>query len=575
MISKLEILDELKKEGLFLSEGYFNPSFTKKFNRTITEERKEWYESCIGEGLSEKVFCIMNNIEKIPTCLLCGYKVKFISFREGYRSYCGTSCRAKGEQSNAEQTNLKKYGVKHPAQNKEVLQKMKNTTKERYGVENIFEDSKRIKQAVFNKYGVTNVMGLEKTKLTLIDSNLKKYGVPYALQHKDIIAKRAETNLLKYGNTCSLHDGGEIAKTVSKFKKEKYWEQLLVDSRFEKVNFNFTIDDYHGTLDITTPIRYHFECKECHTEFKDYIAWNRDIKCPKCNPVQSQGVIEKELCDWISLIIPNVIRNTRRLIPPLEIDIYLPDNKLAIEFDEVYWHSENSSGRGNKYHINKTIECSKLGISLIHVYDSEWIEKKEIVKSIILSKLGIYKEKIGARKCEIKDVTSQDSSVFLTSNHIQGFAPASIRKGLYYNNILVALLLVSPNRFKKGTYEIVRFAIEKDISVQGALSKLWKYVKMELPENYIIISYADKRFFSGNSNEVIGLKHRYDNKPQYYYTKDYYFLHNRMGFQKKHLGSKLIEYNPELTEWQNMQMNGYDRIWDCGTAVFSNADISC
>ena len=276
---------------------------------------------------------------------------------------------------------------------------MKATTKERFGVENVFEDTQKIQQAVFEKYGVTNIMRTSVGKERLIQSNLEKYGVPCNLQIKEVRDQIDKKNLEKYGNKCSLH-GPYISEKVAKDKKQKYWEKLIKDPRFDKVLFKFSIDGYRGLLEDTRPIRYPFECRECHTEFEDYISWNRLITCPKCNPVISQGVLEKELFDWISSIIPNVVRNTRRLIPPLEIDIYLPDYKLAIEFNEVYWHSEISSGRDHKYHLNKTKECAKLGIILIHIFDSEWVQKKEVVQSIILSKLGKYEKKVGARECK-------------------------------------------------------------------------------------------------------------------------------------------------------------------------------
>ena len=43
-------------------------------------------------------------------------------------------------------------------------------------------------------------------------------------------------------------------------------------------------------------------------------------------------------------------------------------------------------------------------MDLIHVFEDDWLYKKEIVKSMIASRLGIYKEKIFARKCQIKEI---------------------------------------------------------------------------------------------------------------------------------------------------------------------------
>ncbi|HNQ20954.1 MAG TPA: hypothetical protein PKI46_07845, partial [Bacteroidales bacterium] len=221
-----------------------------------------------------------------------------------------------------------------------------------------------------------------------------------------------------------------------------------------------------------------------------------------------------------------------------------------------------------KYHLGKTIECSKKNINLIHIFDFEWVNKKEIIKSILKSKLGIYKTKIGARKCIIKRLSVDESKEFLENNHIQGYAPSSIRLGLFYNNELVSHLAISKNRFKKGTYEIVRYVSKINYSVQGGLSKLWKEAKKQLNDSFTLISYVDKRFFTGKSNGSIGLEYKYSNRPAYYYTKDYKSIENRMLYQKKNIEKKLKFYDSKLTEWENMKLNGYDRIWDCGTDVW-------
>jgi hypothetical protein len=134
----------------------------------------------------------------------------------------------------------------------------------------------------------------------------------------------------------------------------------------------------------------------------------------------------------------------------------------------------------------------------------------------------------------------------------------------------VAHLALGKNRFKPNTYEIVRYVSKINTQVQGGLSKLWQVAKNDLPGDAILISYVDLRYFEGASNTSLGLKFTYNNSPGFFYTKDYKTLHNRLEFQKHKLPQKLKIFDPNLTEWENMQLNGYDRIWDCGTAVFMN-----
>jgi hypothetical protein len=100
-----------------------------------------------------------------------------------------------------------------------------------------------------------------------------------------------------------------------------------------------------------------------------------------------------------------------------EIDIFIPSKKLAIEYNGLYWHSENFIE--NTYHLDKTEDCLKQDIKLIHIFEDEWIYKKDIVKSRLLNLIGFSENKIYARNCEIKEVNSREALKFLDENHIQ------------------------------------------------------------------------------------------------------------------------------------------------------------
>jgi G:T-mismatch repair DNA endonuclease (very short patch repair protein) len=68
--------------------------------------------------------------------------------------------------------------------------------------------------------------------------------------------------------------------------------------------------------------------------------------------------MEREVYEFIlSLYNKEIIRNDRTVLNGKELDIYLPDYNLAIEFNGLYWHSEDYVGKN--YHLNKTIECEK------------------------------------------------------------------------------------------------------------------------------------------------------------------------------------------------------------------------
>ena len=130
---------------------------------------------------------------------------------------------------------------------------------------------------------------------------------------------------------------------------------------------------------------------------------NNNLKCPYCENLFNRSILEKKLLEFIKQNYNGeIIENSKRIISPYEIDIYLPEKKLAFEFNGLYWHNELN--KSNDYHLMKTNMCEAQGIHLIHIYEDNWLYKQEIVKSMILNLLG-KSERILATKCEIKEVS--------------------------------------------------------------------------------------------------------------------------------------------------------------------------
>lgn len=107
---------------------------------------------------------------------------------------------------------------------------------------------------------------------------------------------------------------------------------------------------------------------------------------PKCcfNAPKAQQDIEK----FINDLGFATIFNDKQLISPKELDIYIPEKKIAIEYCGLYWHGENTSKNSAKNrHIDKLNMCNNIGVRLITIFEDEWLFKQEQVKnrlSIIL-----------------------------------------------------------------------------------------------------------------------------------------------------------------------------------------------
>ena len=271
---------------------------------------------------------------------------------------------------------------------------------------------------------------------------------------------------------------------------------------------------------------------------------------------------EAELHEWLKEIYQGEILDNKYGIikddTKKQLDFYIPEKNLAIEFNGDFWHSVNT-GRDPKYHLNKTKLCQEKGIQLIHIFEYEWNSKKDILKSIISSALGIYKSRIYARDCEVKEVSSKEAKKFLEENHLQEFVASKYRIGLYFKNQLVQLLCFGNSRFKKGEIELLRMCTKLNTQVIGGFSKLLRHQ----PYNNFI-SYVDLSKFSANGYLKNGFKIIGQSGPNYKYLQGENIL-NRFNTQKHKLQKLLGDnFDNSKTESQNMQDAGWYKVYDCG-----------
>ena len=293
-------------------------------------------------------------------------------------------------------------------------------------------------------------------------------------------------------------------------------------------------------------------------------------RCSFCYPIkESHGEIE--LYDFLKSIIDVecIERKNRSILNGNELDFLILNKNLAIEYNGNYWHSEIGGKKDKNYHLNKTIECEKKGIRLIHIFEDEWIYNQEIVKDRlkhILNKNDC--KRLYGRNCTVREISSSEKNDFLNIYHIQGKDTSSIKIGAFYNNELIAVMTFGKLRLALGnrdqnvnTVELMRFCTK--YIVVGISSKMLSYY-IKKYNSQKIISYADRRWSIGNLYEKLGFKKISTSIPSYWYLKNYLNRVHRFSFRKCILDKKLKIYNKNLTEWENMQLNGYDRIWDCG-----------
>lgn len=543
-------------------------------NKLISKKcKKQWFDTYNYNGIyldiinttsflndlnptfPQRIWHIINNNYKLSKCNNpnCNNSTTFLTFTRGYLRTCSNSCAQLDLQTidKIKKTNNLKYGVDYGLSNAEIISKKNKTVKDKYGVDNISqlsEVSDKKKQTCFKNYGVDWI---------LMDSTIRKNGM-----------------IEKYGvdnNTKRI----EIREKYSKERKDQFYDSLFSTDRLKgKIIPLFSKEEYDGI-----DANYKFKCIKCGNEFLDKIEDGDIPRCKICYPVKGSSLFEKEVTEYIKTIIPTVkvIENDKSVLNGKELDIYIPSKSLAIECNGLYWHGEINGGKKRNYHLDKTINCEKINIHLIHIFEDEWVDNQEIVKSKLCHILNAsqHKDKCYARQCVIKEIPVKIKNDFLHKYHIQGDDFSNIKLGAYYKDELVAVMTFGKPRIamghkkhKDGEYELIRFATSRNVT--GIGSKLLShFIKIYNPSK--ILSYADRRWTknTGNIYEKLGFTKISDGTPNYWYipkrnAKRMY----RYKFRKQILNTTLENFDPNLTEWENMKNNGYDRIWDCGSLKF-------
>lgn len=306
-------------------------------------------------------------------------------------------------------------------------------------------------------------------------------------------------------------------------------------------------------------------CITCPTHGKFWQTPDNHLQgkgCPKCGKQISIGeeVISKYIQNECH--IDTIVRDRTLLGKKLECDIVIPSHNLAIEFNGLRWHSEQYNTDKN-YHLHKTEIAESKGYHLIHIFEDEWLEHKDLVLSKIRHFLGNDTDKpvIGARKCTIETVSKSLVEPFLNTYHLQGFVGSTIYYGAFHGNEMVGVMTFKQE--KTDIWNLNRFATDTHYRLPGLADKLFKrFIKDKNPRE--VKTFLDRRWSHGNSNVYEKMRFSLTETlpPDYRYVVKNQRLH-KFGFRKQILAKK---YNLPLsmTEREMTEKLGFYRIWDCG-----------
>jgi hypothetical protein len=456
-----------------------------------------------------------------------GNTLKFKSITDGF-GFCGraNSCEcARKQVASSVSASIQNYS---DTKKSEIQAKREQTNQKLYGVSNTGQTQKAI------------------------EAHTKFY------ENEDNVATVLETTqrtkLARHGN--QHYTNIEKCKDTWKTRQTDYWQDRYPDKDITALNDPSLLAKLFKKMtvaEIATETNVHIQ-----TVYR-YLN-KHDLRIPYSSSY------EIEIKNFLEQLgITNIVSNTRSLIPSRkEIDIYLPDYNLAIEFNGIYWHHENIPHITKTYHADKFFECEQLGIQLLTIFSDSWHRNKDVIKKTIISKLGISIDRIFARNTIVKKITSKETKDFLNANHNQGYTAATICYGLYYKDILVAVMTFAKNRIAMGKpsvyMELVRYA--SNIRVVGGAGKLLAAFRKEYPDEEVL-SYSNNELSNGNLYRSLGFTLATEIPPSYYYIdpKTDKLVH-RFNFAKQ----RLIKYgaDPTMTSNEICAEWGIFKIWDCG-----------
>ena len=265
--------------------------------------------------------------------------------------------------------------------------------------------------------------------------------------------------------------------------------------------------------------------------------------CTSCNPIyfDNTSQIELEFRKFIKNLSTSLCVSVRDVIPPYELDIYIPELKLVFEFNGTYWHSEKIKESG--YHKLKSDLCDQQRIKLVHIWEHDWINKQEIVKSMISEH---FNRGMIVGRGTITKIKNSDCKNFVNGNHIQKFVASTINYGFFSNN---KLLGVASFQNKNDHWEIIQICLKNGVLSNNIVKDIWEYfIKENNPDK--VITYCSRDYSIDNIYKNLGFKLEKITRPTYIYANR---RHDTMSPNK----------NDEI-----MRKRGYFKCYNSGNYEF-------
>ena len=286
---------------------------------------------------------------------------------------------------------------------------------------------------------------------------------------------------------------------------------------------------------------------------------------------KAQGeIISKINRQFCELLKENSINYTlEKRFVNTSFDIELPKQNILIEIDPTYTHTVIGNHYNNwqynekmiEYHLNKTNIAIQNGYHCIHIWDwDNWNKILQLIKP---------KQKLYARKLQLKEIDKKEANIFINSYHLQNNCYGNqINLGLFDNDQLVQIMTFGKPRYNKNyQYELLRLCSHSDYMIVGGAEKLFKhFITKYKPES--IISYCDVSKFIGNVYEHLDMTLKQQTKPTKIWSKGKNYVTDALLRQRGYDQLFKTNYGKGTSNEELMLSNNWKPIYDCGQKVF-------
>ena len=553
-------LAELKN---LIEQGHTQSEIASHFEVTADTIRKICRENHIDLSMKHLCKCVICgdefysqrkgqktcNKDHYSKCVICGNEFKVDRFN--IKQTCSAEC-----------TCMLNRGTLYPTQSSEVKEKIKSTCQIKYGVDHASQ-AESVKQKVAEtciaKYGVSNYRATQECESKIRQTNLEKYG--YETQFSSFAFKERcnQINQSKYG-TIYPAQSTQVKSKIQQTVSERYGTDNVMRVPEIKASIRQKNIARYG---VTSPSMLE-EIKQkvsqtCLTKFG--VPWAcmreeaRNYKAvSKLNLAFGQFLTEHSLQFQSEFPLENYSFDFRVGSTLIELNPTITHNSAISIFG-------NGQPKQIDYHLRKSVVAANYGYRCIHVFD--WDKWEDIVD------LLNPKQRVFARTCEVKEISSQSANEFINANHIQGQCKgATVLLGLFHQDKLVQVMTLGLSRYdEKFDFELLRLCTQRGLTVVGGASKLFSHF-VKLNPTSSIISYCDKSKFSGDVYPQIGRNLLRESSPAKVWSRGSDKITDNLLRQRGYDQLFSTNFGKGTSNEELMLQNGWLPVYDCGQKVF-------